>query len=50
MRLLGPVIRFAMRRADRSQLDAWLALAGTEPPQIYGYRMEEVVAKVGASR
>ena len=34
----------------RSQLDAWLALAGTEPPQIYGYRMEEVVAKVGASR
>jgi uncharacterized damage-inducible protein DinB len=33
----------------RSQLDAWLALAGTEPPQIYGYRMEDVVAKVGAS-
>ena len=34
----------------RSQLDAWLALAGTEAPQIYGYRMEDVVAKVGASR
>ena len=33
----------------RSQLDAWLALAGTEPPQIYGYRMEDVVAKVGAN-
>jgi uncharacterized damage-inducible protein DinB len=32
----------------RSQLDAWLTLAGTEPPQIYGYRMEDVVAKVGA--
>ena len=27
----------------RSQLDAWLTLAGTEPPQIYGYRMEDVV-------
>ena len=33
----------------RSQLDAWLALAGTEPPQIYGYRMEDVVAKLGAN-
>ena len=33
----------------RSQLDAWLALAGTEPAQIYGYRMEDVVAKVGTS-
>jgi uncharacterized damage-inducible protein DinB len=33
----------------RSQLDSWLALAGTEAPQIYGYRMEDVVAKVGAS-
>ena len=32
----------------RSPLDAWLMLAGTEPPQIYGYRMEDVVAKVGA--
>ena len=32
----------------RSQLDAWLALAGTEPPQIYGYRMEDVVARLGA--
>jgi uncharacterized damage-inducible protein DinB len=27
----------------RGQLDAWLALAGTEPPQLYGYRMEDVV-------
>ena len=34
----------------RSQLDAWLALAGTVPAQIYGYSMEQVVAKVGASR
>lgn len=32
----------------RSQLDAWLALAGGEPPQLYGYRMEDVVARVGA--
>ncbi|MBM4440951.1 MAG: DinB family protein [Candidatus Rokubacteria bacterium] len=32
----------------RSQLDAWLTLAGAEAPQIYGYRMEDVVAKVGA--
>ena len=32
----------------RSQLDAWLAMAGAEPPQIYGYRMEEVIAKLGA--
>jgi len=32
----------------RSQLDSWLALAGTEAPQIYGYTMEDVVAKVGA--
>ena len=31
----------------RSQLDSWLALAGTEPPQVFGYRMEEVVAKLG---
>jgi uncharacterized damage-inducible protein DinB len=34
----------------RSQLDAWLALAGTEPPQIYGYTMEEAIAKAGARR
>ena len=33
----------------RSQLDSWLALAGAEAPQIYGYRMEDVVAKVGAT-
>ena len=30
----------------RSQLDAWLALAGTEPPQLYGYRMEDVLGVV----
>jgi uncharacterized damage-inducible protein DinB len=34
----------------RSQLDSWLALAGTEAPQLYGYRMEEVVVKVGGPR
>ena len=33
----------------RSQLDAWIALAGGEAPQIYGYRMEDVIAKVGAT-
>ncbi len=27
----------------RSQLDSYLASAGVEPPQLYGYRMEEVV-------
>jgi uncharacterized damage-inducible protein DinB len=32
----------------RSQLDAWLALGGVEAPQLYGYRMEDVVVKVGA--
>ena len=32
----------------RSQLDSWLALAGAEAPQLYGYRMEDVVAKVQA--
>ena len=29
----------------RSQLDCWLAAAGTAPPQLYGYRMEDVVAR-----
>ena len=29
----------------RSQLDACLAAAGAEPPQLYGYRMEDVVAR-----
>ena len=29
----------------RSQLDCWLAAAGAEPPQLYGYRMEDVVAR-----
>jgi len=45
------VWRFLMAMVEhevhhRSQLDSWLALAGTEPPQIYGYRMEDVVATV----
>ena len=49
------VWRFLMAMVEhevhhRSQLDAWMALAGTEPPQIYCYRMEDVVAKVGAVR
>jgi uncharacterized damage-inducible protein DinB len=49
------VWRFLMAMVEheihhRSQLDAWLALAGAEAPQIYGYRMEEVVARLGASR
>lgn len=30
----------------RSQLDSHLSAAGVEPPQIYGYRMEEVLARV----
>src|SRR5436190_2157304 len=30
----------------RSQLDAWLAEAGVEPPQLYGYRMEDVMSRV----
>jgi uncharacterized damage-inducible protein DinB len=35
----------------RSQLDSWVALAGAEAPQLYGYRMEDVVerAKRGTS-
>ena len=33
----------------RSQLDSWIALAGGDAPQIYGYRMEDVIAKVGAT-
>jgi uncharacterized damage-inducible protein DinB len=34
----------------RSQLDSYLALAGVEPPQIFGRRMEDVLAQVtGAS-
>jgi uncharacterized damage-inducible protein DinB len=31
----------------RSQLDCYLAQAGVEPPQIYGWRMEDVMARVG---
>jgi uncharacterized damage-inducible protein DinB len=31
----------------RSQLDTYLTLAGAEPPQLYGYRMDEVIARVG---
>ncbi len=34
----------------RSQLDCHLSLAGVEPPQLYGWRMEDVVAKVGGPR
>lgn len=37
----------------RSQLDCYLAQAGIEPPQIYGWRMEDVMARVardGGSR
>ena len=30
----------------RSQLDSYLSAAAVEPPQLYGYRMEEVVARV----
>jgi len=30
----------------RSQLDCWLAEAGAAPPQLYGYRMEDVVSRV----
>src|SRR2546430_736068 len=30
----------------RSQLDAWLAGGGVEPPQLYGYRMEDVMSRV----
>jgi uncharacterized damage-inducible protein DinB len=30
----------------RSQLDCYLAEAGVEPPQIYGWRMEDVIARV----
>jgi uncharacterized damage-inducible protein DinB len=30
----------------RSQLDALLAAAGAAPPQLYGYRMEDVLARV----
>ena len=29
----------------RSQLDSYLAEVGVEPPQLYGYRMEEVLAR-----
>jgi uncharacterized damage-inducible protein DinB len=45
------VWRFLMAMVEhevhhRSQLDCWLAAAGAEPPQLYGYRMEDVVARV----
>lgn len=44
------VWRFLMAMVEhevhhRSQLDCWLAAAGVEAPQLYGYRMEEVVAR-----
>jgi uncharacterized damage-inducible protein DinB len=48
------VWRFLMAMVEhevhhRSQLDCWLSAAGVEPPQLYGYRMEDVVARVRAS-
>jgi uncharacterized damage-inducible protein DinB len=56
----GPVKawRFLMAMVEhevhhRSQLDCYLAQAGVEPPQIYGWRMEDVMARVardGGSR
>lgn len=33
----------------RSQLDSYLSSAGVEPPQLYGYRMEEVVDRARGS-
>jgi uncharacterized damage-inducible protein DinB len=47
--------RFLMAMVERevhhrSQLDCYLAEAGVEPPQIYGWRMEDVVAKVAGSK
>ena len=51
------VWRFLMAMVEhevhhRSQLDCWLAAAGAAPPQLYGYRMEDVVARArrGAAR
>ena len=46
--------RFLMAIAEhevhhRSQLDCWLSGAGAEAPQLYGYRMEEVVARARKS-
>jgi uncharacterized damage-inducible protein DinB len=48
------VWRFLMAMVEhevhhRSQLDCWLAAAGVEPPQLYGYRMEDVVARLRAT-
>jgi uncharacterized damage-inducible protein DinB len=34
----------------RSQLDCYLAEIGVEPPQIYGWRMEDVMARVAQER
>jgi|HubBroStandDraft_6_1064221.scaffolds.fasta_scaffold120699_2 hypothetical protein len=46
--MIGSVAEFArfdgVRR--RSQLDCYLSEAGVEPPQTYGWRMEDVVARV----
>lgn len=44
------VWRFLMAMVEhevhhRSQLDCYLPQAGIEPPQLYGYRMEDVVAR-----
>ena len=48
------VWRFLMAMVEhevhhRSQLDAYLAAAGTAAPQLYGYRMEDVVARARAA-
>ncbi len=34
----------------RSQLDCYLAEVGVDPPQIYGWRMEDVLARVASER
>ena len=49
------VWRFLMAMVEhevhhRSQLDCWLAAAGAEPPQLYGYRMEDVVERARRGR
>lgn len=46
--------RFLMAMAEhevhhRSQLDSYLSQLGIEPPQLYGYRMEAVLERVGGA-
>jgi uncharacterized damage-inducible protein DinB len=48
-----PAWRFLMAMVEhevhhRSQLDCWLAQAGVEAPQLFGQRMEDVVARARA--